>query len=70
MNDSDDAAASNSGKENKNYLETMTVMSIAIATVGVFANINVVVVMLRQRKLRQKIPNIFIINQVRLPLFW
>ena len=37
-----------------------------ISCVGIIANATVVVVFLNHRKLRQKIPNIFIINQVLL----
>ena len=36
-----------------------------IASVGIMANLTVIVVFLSQRKYRRKIPNIFIINQVR-----
>ena len=64
MNDS--AALSNSGNEKMNHMNVMTIMSTTIATVGIVANLNVVVVLFRQKKLRQKIPNIFIINQIRL----
>ena len=35
-----------------------------IASVGIVANLNVIVVFLNHKKLRRKIPNIFIINQV------
>ena len=35
-----------------------------IASVGIVANLNVIVVLLNHKKLRRKIPNIFIINQV------
>ena len=42
----------------------MTILSTAIASVGIVANMNVVVVFMCQPKLRRKIPNMFIINQV------
>ena len=37
----------------------------AVAAVGILANLTVIVVFLNHKKLRTKIPNIFIINQVR-----
>ena len=45
-------------------LDIMMVLSTVTATVGIFANLTVVVVFVKHRRLRQKIPNIFIINQV------
>ena len=36
------------------------------ASVGIMANLTVIVVFLNHKKLRRKIPNIFIINQVRI----
>ena len=36
-----------------------------IASIGIIANLTVIVVFLNHKKLRRKIPNIFIINQVR-----
>ena len=47
----------------------MTIFSTAIASVGIVANMNVVVVFVCQQKLRRKIPNMFIINQVSLCYF-
>ena len=35
------------------------------ASVGIVANLNIIVVFLNHMKLRRKIPNMFIINQVR-----
>ena len=46
-------------------VDVVMVMSITIASVGILANLNVIVVFLRDRKLKKKIPNIFIVNQVR-----
>ena len=40
------------------------IASIVIASVGIVANFTVIVVFLNDKKLRKKIPNIFIINQV------
>ena len=46
-------------------VDVMMVLSAAIASLGIISNLTVVVVFLRNNKLRIKIPNIFIINQVR-----
>ena len=35
----------------------------SVASVGIIANLTVIVVFLNHKKLRRKIPNIFIINQ-------
>ena len=45
-------------------VDVMMILSTTIASVGIIANFTVVVVFLSHRKLRRKIPNIFIINQV------
>ena len=42
------------------------ILQCTIALVGIVANFMVVIAFLRNKKLRCKIPNIFIINQVRL----
>ena len=42
----------------------VSIVSIVIASVGIVANFTVIVVFLNDKKLRKKIPNIFIINQV------
>ena len=39
-------------------------ISTIITSIGIMANLSVVVVFLNQKKLRNKIPHIFIINQV------
>ena len=44
--------------------DIMMVLSISIASVGAVANFTVVTAFLNHIKLRRKIPNIFIINQV------
>ena len=53
------------GDEGMDDVDVVVVMSITIASVGILANLNVIVVFLRERKLKKKIPNIFIVNQVR-----
>ena len=42
----------------------MKIVQVIIASMGVITNIIVVIVFLKDRKLRRKIPNICIINQV------
>ena len=46
-------------------ISTMGIVHSIIASVGVVTNLTVVVVFLNHRKLRRKVPNICIINQVR-----
>ena len=43
----------------------MMILSSTIASLGIISNLTVVTVFMRNKKLRIKIPNIFIINQVR-----
>ena len=47
-------------------LDIVMILSTAIASIGIMSNLTVVVVFLKHKKLRIKIPNIFIINQVSL----
>ena len=48
-----------------NKAQSILIAQSAIASVGIMANLTVIVVFLNHKKLRRKIPNIFIINQVR-----
>ena len=50
---------------NDNYLDVMDIVRLSIAPVGIIGNLTVFVVFLSHRKLRRKIPNRFIVNQVR-----
>ena len=50
--------------EQNNNIEFMTLLSIVISSVGMIANLTVVIVFLRHKVLRQKVPIIFVINQV------
>ena len=50
--------------DDRSTMNVMTILSTAIASVGIVANMNVVVVFMSQQKLRRQIPNMFIINQV------
>ena len=45
-------------------VDVVMVLSTIIASVGIMANFTVLVVFLNDKKLRKKIPNIFIIHQV------
>ena len=45
--------------------QTILVIQSTTASVEIVANLTVIVVFLNHKKLRRKIPNIFIINQVR-----
>ena len=44
---------------------SILVIQSTIASIGIVSNLTVIVVFLNHKKLRRKIPNIFIINQVR-----
>ena len=51
---------------NDNVRETsIRIIQSSVASVGIISNLTVIVVFLNHKKLRRKIPNIFIINQVR-----
>ena len=44
--------------------EGIRIIQSSVASVGIIANLTVIVVFVNHKKLRRKIPNIFIINQV------
>ena len=48
--------------------QVVMILSTIIASVGIIANFTVILVFLNDKKRRQKIPNIFIIHQVRVML--
>ena len=50
--------------EKSERVHIMYLLSNTIASVGIIANLTVVIAFLNHRKLRRKIPNIFIMNQV------
>ena len=50
---------------NGSYLDVMDIARLCIAPVGIIGNLTVILVFLSHRKLRRKIPNKFIVNQVR-----
>ena len=45
--------------------DSIRIIQSTTASVGIVSNLTVIVVFLNHNKLRRKIPNIFIINQVR-----
>ena len=45
--------------------QSILIIQSTIASVGIVANLSVIIVFLNHRKLRRKVPNIFIVNQVR-----
>ena len=53
----------NTGNGNTKAQSILIIQSV-IASVGIIANLTVIAVFLNHKKLRRKIPNIFIINQV------
>ena len=53
----------NSLNSSKNF-DIMQILQLVIASLGITTNLIVVVVFLNHKKLRKKIPNICIINQV------
>ena len=56
--------SSGTDRSSDNDVDVMMVLSSVIASVGVVSNLIVAAVFLNDKKLRRKIPNIFIINQV------
>ena len=46
--------------------KSIRLIQTSIASVGIVANLMVIITFLNHKKLRKKIPNIFIINQVRI----
>ena len=50
--------------EESSDIDVMTIIHSTTASVGIIANLTVVVVFLNHKKFRRKIPNVFIINQV------
>ena len=54
----------NTTEDTSTGTNTMGIVHSVIASVGIVTNLTVVVVILNNRKLRRKVPNICIINQV------
>ena len=56
---------SNNSSNYNSREESIRIIQSSVASVGIVANLTAIVVFLNHRKLRRKILNIFIINQVR-----
>ena len=56
---------SNNSSNDNAWKETVRIIQSTVTSVGIISNLAVIVVFLNHKKLRKKIPNIFIINQVR-----
>ena len=61
---SNENSTSFSLRETSDKVNVMMILQSLIASVGIIANLTVVVVFMNDRKLRVKIPNMCIINQV------
>ena len=57
-------------EDDSGTFSTLKILQLVIASMGVITNIIVVIVFLNDRKLRRKIPNICIINQVCVFIFF
>ena len=69
METTDDINSTSTNEDKtESTIDVMMLLSTVIASVGIISNLTVVVVFLKHKKMRRKIPNIFIINQVRDPL--
>ena len=53
-----------SSDTNSEQLNVMQILQLVIVSVGITANLTVIVVFLNNKELRNKIPNRFIVNQV------
>ena len=62
--DDNNKTASNETKTSSNTIDVMEIIQLSIAPVGIVANLTVIVVFLNNKKLRRKIPNKLIVNQV------
>ena len=62
--DSENVSKQNESNDSDSEERIILIIQSTIASIGIFANLTVIVVFLNHKKLRRKIPNIFIINQV------
>ena len=62
--DSENVSTQNESNDSDAKERIILIIQSTIASVRIFANLTVIVVFLNHKKLRRKIPNIFIINQV------
>ena len=63
-NSADVTAKDNKSVENTDRTNSMGIVHSVIASVGIVTNLTVILIFLKHSKLRRKIPNICIINQV------
>ena len=61
---SDTTTNSDDSRKNGNSIDVMVLLSTIVASIGIVSNATVVVAFLNHKKLRRKIPTMFIINQV------
>ena len=64
--DNKNRTASNVTDMSSNTIDVMEIIQLSIAPVGIVANLTVIIVFLSNKKLRRKIPNKLIVNQVKL----
>ena len=64
ISNSTEISTFNSLHDKPQNLDIVMILSTIIASVGIVANFTVIIVFLNDKKLRKKIPNIFIIHQV------
>ena len=62
--DDKNKTASNETDTSSNTIDVMEIVQLSIAPVGIVANLTVIVVFLNNKKLRHKIRNKLIVNQV------
>ena len=62
--DNENVSTQNESNDSDTKERIILIIQSTIASVGIFANLTVIVVFLNHRKLRRRIPNIFIISQV------
>ena len=58
----------NETSNTSNTIDVMEIIQLSIAPVGIVGNLTVIVVFLNNKRLRRKIPNKFIVNQVNILL--
>ena len=69
MNDTDNVTSISTETNTDEYAQqTKFITRCAISSIGIVTNFTVIIVFLNDRKLRKKIPNISVINQVSLIL--
>ena len=64
--DNRNKTATNETVASSNTIDVMEIIQLSIAPVGIVANLTVIIVFLSNKKLRRKIPNKLIVNQVKL----